>query len=154
MPTLVIIACLLTLSIVYSLQYFGDLEPCKLCVYQRWPWWSALLLAILTYSPGMSRRWILILTTLCGISILIGGAIALYHFGIELDWWNGLSTCTQNEALPQTLAELHNSTQLNLFKRCDEVPWSLFGLSMAGYNMFLSAALSAIVLSSVCRRMK
>ena len=33
--------------------------------------------------------------------------------------------------------------------RCDEVAWSLFGISMAGWNAILSAGLSALWLASV-----
>jgi disulfide bond formation protein DsbB len=35
--------------------------------------------------------------------------------------------------------------------RCDVVPWSLFGISMAGYNVVISLALGALALVAARR---
>ena len=36
--------------------------------------------------------------------------------------------------------------------RCDEIPWSLFGVSMAGWNALISFALAAIWILAATRR--
>lgn len=131
---------------VYSLEYFFGLEPCELCLYQRWPWWAAFLLSVITRLPYLSYLWISRLIGLAGFSIIISGAIALYHVGIEYDWWSGPSTCTNNGALPNTLSELHANSNITLLTSCDKVPWSLFGFSLAFYNMVLSIGFGISVL--------
>ena len=131
---------------VYSLEYFFGLEPCELCLYQRWPWWAAFLLSVITRLPYLSYLWISRLIGLAGFSIIISGAIALYHVGIEYDWWSGPSTCTSDGALPNTLSELHANGNINLITRCDKVPWSLFGFSLAFYNLLISTTFGVSVL--------
>ncbi|MEE2932405.1 MAG: disulfide bond formation protein B [Pseudomonadota bacterium] len=146
MCTVVIIACIVVLGSVYSLEYFFGLEPCELCIYQRWPWWAAFLLSISTRLPYLSYLLISRLISLAGFSIIISGVIALYHVGIEYDWWSGPSTCTNNGALPNTLSELRASGNVTLITSCDKVPWSLFGFSLAFYNLILSIGLGVSVL--------
>ena len=144
--TVIMIACLVVLGSVYSLEYFIGFEPCNLCIYQRWPWWMAFLLSVTTHLPNLPYLWISRLISLAGFSIIISGAIALYHVGIEYDWWSGPSTCTNNGVLPNTLSDLHANKNISLITPCDKVPWSLFGLSLAFYNLVGSIVIGVSVL--------
>ena len=144
--TVIMIACLVVLGSVYSLEYFIGFEPCNLCIYQRWPWWIAFLLSVTTHLPNLPYLWISRLISLAGFSIIISGAIALYHVGIEYDWWSGPSTCTNNGVLPNTLSDLHANKNISLITPCDKVPWSLFGLSLAFYNLIVSIGTGVSVL--------
>ena len=104
------------------------------------------MLSVITRLPYLSYLWISRLIGLAGFSIIISGAIALYHVGIEYDWWSGPSTCTSDGALPNTLSELHANGNINLITRCDKVPWSLFGFSLAFYNLLISTTFGVSVL--------
>lgn len=124
----------------YAFQHFGGLQPCALCLYQRWPWWIAGGLALLALFLLRERRLSRALSALAALSILVGTGIAVYHVGVEQQWWTGPTACSGTAATPQTLEALRAQIFAAPVVRCDEVPWSLFGISMAGYNALISLA--------------
>lgn len=128
-----------TLGTVYASQYLGGLQPCKLCLYQRWPWWVAGGLALLGLALPQLRRGGLMLA---GLAIWVGAGIALYHTGVEQKWWSGPASCSGG-SMPDSLEALRALIFSAPVVRCDEIAWSLFGISMAGYNALLSVATGA-----------
>jgi len=135
-------ASIAVLAAAYAFQYLGGLEPCVLCVWQRYPYGVTIALAALALILAGRRAaaWSL---ALCGLAFLAGAAIAGFHVGVEQHWWQGTAACTGaldigvgTEALTKALVETPVA-------RCDQVPWSLFGISMAGYNLMLSLLLAA-----------
>lgn len=132
----------------YAFQYLGGLQPCTLCLYQRWPWWIAGGLALLALFFIRERRMSHSLSTLGALSILVGAGIAVYHAGIEQHWWTGPTACSGTAATPQTLEALRAQIFAAPVVRCGDIQWSLFGISMAAYNALISLAtgLSALVL--------
>ncbi len=123
-------------------QYIGGLAPCEMCYWQRWPHAAAILLAALAFVSSASRQRARLLTGLAAIAIAISGAIGVFHAGVELGWWEGLTRCTAGGVL--SLDELMNVPLV----RCDQVQWSLLGISMAGWNAIISlgSALAIFVL--------
>ena len=113
-------------------QYVGGLYPCEMCYWQRWPHGAAILFALgAFFSPSGSPRTRL-LVLLAALAIAISGAIGLFHAGVELGWWEGITQCTAIGA-----ASLQDILNVPLI-RCDQVQWELFGISMAGWNALLS----------------
>lgn len=128
-----------TLGSVYAAQYLGGLQPCPLCLYQRWPWWIAVGLSALALAlPGFGRAALM----LAGLAIGAGAGIAFYHAGIEQQWWPGPTSCS-GAATPDSLDALRAQLFAAPIIRCDDIAWSLFGISMAGYNALLSLATGA-----------
>ncbi|NQV82173.1 MAG: disulfide bond formation protein B [Rhodospirillales bacterium] len=126
----------------YIAQYVFDLQPCILCLYQRVPYAIAGVLGgAALFVPGV-RLWAV---RLAGLVFLVGGGIAFYHVGVEQHWWASAAACGSAGGGdgPATVEELR---QLLLsakpVKPCDQVDWTLFGLSMATYNVGLSLALA------------
>ena len=76
---------------------------------------------------------------LAALAIAISGAIGVYHAGVEMGWWEGLTTCTAGGAL--SLDELMKVPLI----RCDQIQWSLFGISMAGWNAIISLGSFAVI---------
>ena len=74
---------------------------------------------------------------LSGIVFLVGAGIAFYHVGVEQHWWASAASCGNNGGdVPKTIDELRQLLmQAKPAKACDEVDWTLFGLSMATYNV-------------------
>ena len=128
----------------YGFEYLGGLQPCPLCLYQRWPWWIAGGLAVLALAlarrPGLGRAVVM----LAGLAVWIGAAIAGYHAGIEAQWWAGPTACSGG-ATPDSVDALRAQIFAAPMVRCDEIAWSLFGISMAGYNAMLSVLTGASV---------
>ena len=121
-----------------AFQVLGGLPPCKLCIWQRWPHGVAIGLGVLALANG--HRFLPVLGCLV---VLAGAGVALYHTGVEFAWWEGPNTCTSgsidNLSTEQLLDQILNAPIV----RCDEVLWSLFGLSMAAWNGIISLGIAA-----------
>jgi disulfide bond formation protein DsbB len=117
-------------------QYLGGLHPCEMCYWQRWPHATAILLAGAAFMMPARAR---LLTALAALAIAVSGAIGVFHAGVELGWWEGLTRCTAGGAL--SLDDLMNVPLV----RCDQVQWSLLGISMAGWNAIISLGTSAFI---------
>ena len=81
------------------------------------------------------------------ISAGLGG----YHAGIEYGFWAGPAGCTANLALDGDIKTLTQQLLVTPLVRCDEAPWSFFGLSMAGWNALISLDIIAVALISLRR---
>jgi len=135
-------------------QYVGNLPPCPLCLWQRYPHAAVLVLAAAALAIARPRFQAACLT-LIALALVAGAAIAGFHVGVEQGWWAGTAACQAVPGLdtmdPARLRELAIGWPA---ARCDEVPWSLFGVSMAGWNLILSLLLTVIAVDGVfrCRR--
>jgi disulfide bond formation protein DsbB len=132
----------------YGSQYIGGLAPCEMCYWQRYAHMAGLAFAILALlggrlpDNGRSFVW------LAALGIFASGAIGFYHAGVELDYFAGFTQCTAQSAGGST-DDLLKAIFDAPIVRCDEVQWSLLGISMAGWNaiLSLSAALTILWLS-------
>lgn len=121
----------------YAFEFLGGLKPCKMCLWQRWPHLGAIIIGLLVL---LSKS--VLLMRIGGVIILIGAGIAFFHMGVEFNWWEGPSTCTSGSITDLTSAELMKKILEAPITRCDDIPWSFVGLSMAGWNGILSVILS------------
>jgi disulfide bond formation protein DsbB len=135
-PLLVAAASLAALAVAFASQYWGHLDPCILCWYQRYPYMAAAALGIIGIvvagQPGLLRTVLL----LAALAFLVDAGIAAFHVGVEQHWWAGTSECG-------TTLDLKTLTPDDLLNqpvaRCDEIAWQKFGISMAGYNVLYAA---------------
>ncbi|MGB0797603.1 MAG: disulfide bond formation protein B, partial [Paracoccaceae bacterium] len=78
------------------------------------------------------------------LSALITAGIGGFHAGVERGWWEGPQSCTStsidNLSTEELLAQIMSAPMV----RCDEIPWQMFGLSMAGWNMVVSICLAVL----------
>src|SRR4051794_36129079 len=117
-------------------QYLGGLHPCEMCYWQRGPPATAIVLAAAAFAmPARART----LPALAALAIAVSGLIGVYHAGVELKWWEGMTTCTAGGAL-----DLDQLMKVPLI-RCDQVQWSLLGISMAGWNAIVSLGSFALI---------
>jgi len=145
-PTLVPLAILLvsiaSLGSAFIAQYGFGLQPCVLCIWQRWPYAGTIAIGLL--ASLLLRRSPLLLppvVALAGAIFAIGAGIAAFHVGVEQHWWVGTAECTGTVGNGATTVEaLRAQLKGTPVVRCDEVAWSLFGISMAGYNLLASVA--------------
>jgi disulfide bond formation protein DsbB len=130
------LASLLLLLTALGFQYVGGLAPCPLCIWQRWPHAAAAALGILVLAAPPRP-----LAALGTVVMLVGAGIGLYHFGIEQGWWLGPASCVAPQIGDLSPEELLERIMAAPVVRCDEIAWSLFGISMAGWNAFGLAGL-------------
>ena len=127
-------------------QYVGGLYPCEMCYWQRWPHAAAILLAIGAYLSSANEARSRMLVMLGALAIAISGAIGLFHAGVELGWWEGITQCTATGAT--SLQDIMNVPLV----RCDQVQWDFLGISMAGWNAIISLLGAAAIVALARRR--
>lgn len=130
-------------------EYGFGLFPCEMCMWQRWPHLVAIALGLLAFvRPLAARGPIIILAT---IAIAVSGLIGGFHAGVEYGWWEGITTCaTTSGGSGDPLADIMNAPLV----RCDVAPWSLFGISLAGWNFLLSVGGAILILGLISRSRK
>ncbi len=142
----IVLVSAVALSAAYISQYGFGLKPCILCLYQRVPYAANIVLGLLAYRYPR-------LLPLTAAVFIAGAGIAGFHAGVEYGWWKGLSSCG-GDILPEnvSLEELRKSLTQQAIVRCDVPAWTLFGISMAGYNFFVSLDLGLSTLYLLRKR--
>lgn len=148
LPLLVLLASAIALGTAFLAQYWGGLQPCVLCVYQRWPYGVAIALAVVALLlPDRLRGWAV---GLAGLAFLTGGGIAMFHVGVEHGWWEGTAQCGATFKA-DSIEALRAQIMAAPVVRCTDVAWSLGGISMAGFNVIASAILALATLAGARR---
>lgn len=144
-PLLGIAAGAAALALALIAQHGFGLEPCVLCIWQRWGLGIAALLAL----PALVLRgWGRVAALAAsGLGYLATAAVAGFHSGVENQWWEGTAGChAPSLEGVATAGQLREALMGQGVVACDEVAWSLFGLSMADYNLVFSAGVGLILL--------
>jgi disulfide bond formation protein DsbB len=139
----VLMASAIVLGAALMSQYRGGLAPCELCLLQRWPWKAAILVALVALIAGNrpALPWVaLVLALVFALSV----GFAFYHVGVEQHWFAGPSACTAGGGGAMTLEEMKRQILGTAPVLCDRVQWSLFGVSLAGWNLLASLGMAAI----------
>lgn len=142
-----LIALLLPLGLLggaLGSQYLGGLVPCDMCYWQRWPHGAAIVLAGLAFTADASSSRARFLTLAAVAAIAISGGIGVYHAGVELGIFEGLTSCSSTAA-GGTTDELLRDILATPLVRCDQVQFSFLGISMAGWNAVLSLGGAAVI---------
>ena len=132
----------------YYFQYVLHYQPCPLCLEQRIPYYVGVPLALvvaLAARLGAPRRLLIAGLAALALAMFVGAGLAVYHAGVEWHLWAGPAECSGDPNFGRSGSLLD---QLNtvVVVRCDEAAWRLFGVSLAGYNAVISAALGCIAL--------
>ena len=125
------------LGAAFWFQHVAGLEPCPLCIDQRWAHGVAIAIAagcVLFMTPAR----VVVMLAILGLAFLGGTAVAAWHVMVEWQW------VASPGCSPPDFGELSVDSLLAVdVVRCDEVVWSLAGISMAGWNAIVSFMLAA-----------
>ena len=131
----------LVLVSAFIIEHQLDYKPCKLCLYERIPYFLSMLLIIKMLFIKKYERVTLLILFLIFISSTI---LAFYHFGIEEGFFNESLTCTTGD-LSKTLSKEELLEQLKQSgTSCKDVSFRILGLSLAAINTIFSLVLSVI----------
>ena len=131
---------LFSLMMALIAQYGFNLRPCDLCMMQRVPFVLNIALGITAYFCKAYRPHLI---GLSGIAFLVNSVIAFFHSGVERKWWQGLTGCSTPD-MSGSIDDILKRIQETDVVRCDEIPWSFMGLSMANYNVPFCLGLAVI----------
>ena len=137
----ILIFVLLVLISAFIIEYQLGHKPCKLCLYERIPYFLSLLLIIKIF---FIKRYEKITLLILSLVFIISAALAFYHFGIEQGYFKESLACStgnlsENLSKDELLEQLKQETV-----SCKNVSFKIFGLSLAAINTIFSICLSAI----------
>jgi len=148
-PILAILASAAMLAAAHGFERFAFLYPCPLCLRQREVYWA--IIAMTAVGLALSRlrqtpRFMTSLNVLIGLVFLTGAGVAGYHAGVEYGVFPAPAGCGTMTAAEASRAALENPDldERMATSSCTEVPWSMFGLSMAGWNLVTSLVFAAL----------
>ena len=125
----------------YIIEYALGHEPCRLCVYQRFPYIVSILLVL---SILLIKKNVKIHLLLLSLISLLGAVLAFYHFGIEQGFFSESIVCeSQNLQEGLTKQDILKQLKQNTIS-CKDVTFTLFGLSLASINIIVSFILFMI----------
>lgn len=132
-----------------------DIRPCPLCLEQRYAYYLTIpLAAVLAIAAPRAPRWAFVAGFAVIAAVMLSNAVlGGYHAGVEWGWWPGPTTCSGAIGDLGDAASLLERLDRAKVVRCDVVQWRLLGLSLAGYNMLLSLAITAIAMFGPYRLM-
>jgi disulfide bond formation protein DsbB len=128
------------IAAVLVVQYGFGLPPCDMCWWQRYPHFAAIGLAGLALALRGTRVGEA-LVRLAAIAILVSGLIGAFHAGVEYGWWQGPTACSSTSLGADPLASIMSAPLI----RCDTAPWTMLGVSLAGFNFLISVASAVLV---------
>lgn len=126
-------------------EYVFGLYPCEMCWWQRYPHMVAIAFTLLAFFWRPVRP----LVAVAALAVLVSGLIGGFHAGVEYGWWEGLTACTANPFAAG--ADALDAIMKAPVIRCDVAPWSLLGVSLAGWNFLISTAGALAIFALVSR---
>ena len=137
---------ILSLSIAYFIQYILGHKPCNLCLIERIPYLSAIILVALIF---IVKRFEKIFSGIILIFFIFGAIISFYHVGIEQGFFSESRVCNLGNSgtdlsKEQLLKQLENAPI-----SCKEVTFRFLGLSLATINTIISIILSGIMIKVI-----
>jgi disulfide bond formation protein DsbB len=157
LPLFVLAVSIATLGGAYIFEHVLGYMPCHLCLQERVPYMIAIAatLGTLLVNADNKPQVPVALMLLCALVLAFDAGLSAYHAGVEYKWWPGPETCTSASLVVPSLdalnAQLSTGTHI---PRCDSAAWTLFGISLAGYNMFIAAGLAFVSGLYVTRQRK
>ena len=134
-PIIVLIISLIAILSALVAEYIFKILPCQMCLYQRFPYYFIIIFTLIYFSP--IKIPLILYYWINTISFAIGLFFSAWHVGIEQKILPGLSGCSNTINLSQSLTELKEQILNQNIVACDEITWSIFGLSAATINSIL-----------------
>ena len=143
---LALIGAAATIAGAWWFEFVAGLEPCPLCLEQRLPYYLGMPLALLAIVLAHTAKPRAAGMALAAFALLMvyGAGLGVYHSGIEWELWKGPDACSGGGEIPRDAGSLLESLGQGRVPSCTEAAWRFLGLSLAGYNVLLSAALTVI----------
>ena len=152
----VAVAGTLTIAGAWFFELVVKLNPCPMCLEQRWPYYIGIPLALLLALAAWRKAPRMIVVgglTALALLMLWGVYLGVYHAGIEWKLWVGPQECAGAPQLGPSTDFLKRLQDINI-TRCDEAAWRFLGISLAGYNALISAALAGAALAGAWKALQ
>ncbi len=155
-PFIALLACAAMLATAYAVELLLFFAPCQMCYWQRYVYWGAGALALLSIAinwRGAQPMLMRVMCVLLGLAFLGGAFIAGWHALVEWKVLPPLSGCTVSGTGNITGNLWEQLGKPIAVASCDKAPFHVAGLSMAGWNVIASLALAACSFIAAVRPM-
>ena len=146
-----------TIAGAWYFQLVLGIQPCPLCLEQRYAYYLAIpLAALMALAAGQNApRWLLTGgLVILALAALANAALGAYHAGVEWKFWPGPADCTGPVGNLGSAGSLLDRLDKVKVVMCDEVQWRFLGLSLAGYNVLISLLMAAIAVWGIAKSRK
>ena len=136
---LIFLVSIIALISAFFIEYILGHQPCNLCLYERIPYFLAILITLINYKYNKLEKYLILLLA---IIFLIATILSLYHLGIEegfiqesllCDLEKGANIIDKDEIIKQLQQKSIS---------CKDVTFKIFGLSLTNYNIIISLLLT------------
>tara|TARA_Y100000741_G_scaffold133208_1_gene100326 strand:- start:190 stop:672 length:483 start_codon:yes stop_codon:yes gene_type:complete len=130
---------LVALISAYYIEYILGHQPCNLCLYERIPYYLALVIILINYKYNKQEKYIILLLA---IIFFIATVLSIYHLGIEQGFIQESLLCDvgKNANITDKDEILKQLQQKSV--NCKDVTFQIFGLSLTSYNIIICLLLS------------
>ena len=153
-PLAILVVAAATIAGAWFFQLVLDIQPCPLCLEQRYAYYAIIplsaLLSILAARRG-ARGLLIAGLALIALAALANAGLGSYHAGVEWGLWKGPTDCTGPILDLGKAGNLLDRLDTVKVVRCDEVQWRFLGLSLAGYNVLISLLMAAIAALGIAK---
>ena len=130
---------LIALVVAYFIEYILGYQPCSLCLYERIPFFLAILIILINYKYDKLEKFLILLLSMIFFTATI---LSSYHFGIEQGFIQESLLCNLEKGVnivdkDEILKQLQQKSI-----SCKDVTFKIFGLSLTSYNMIISLLLT------------
>ena len=140
---IIFLISLISIISAYFIEYVLGYQPCNLCLIERIPYASSIILIILNYLFNQNKKFIILLLILVFAFSLL---ISFYHFGIEQGFFEESTVCGIKDANNViSKEELLKQLQLKTIS-CKDVTFRIFGLSLTTFNIVISLVIFILLI--------
>jgi disulfide bond formation protein DsbB len=135
-------------------QLVLGIQPCPLCLEQRYAYYLAIPLAIvvaIAAARHAPRSLLYLGLAVLAVAALGNAVLGGYHAGVEWHWWQGPTDCSGPIVDLGSAGNLLSRLDSVKVVRCDEVQWKFLGLSLAGYNVLISLLMAALAVRGIVK---
>ena len=131
--TIIFLISLLSLLIALYIEYYLGYRPCKLCIYQRIPYFIIIFVGIV--SLIFKKEVIFLYFSL--LIFFINFFISFFHSLVERKLISYDVGCSSSNKSFEDIESLRMSLENTPIAKCDEITFSIFGLSLANINLII-----------------
>jgi disulfide bond formation protein DsbB len=140
---LVLLGAVLTVGGALVFEHVLGYVPCKLCLTERVPYYLAIPLAGLALAAP--ERLARLALGLAALVLLYGAGLGTYHAGAEWGFWPGPSDCGGGSGPnPGAVGDFLDTLKATRVVDCTTAAWRFLGISLAGWNAVIAAALASL----------
>jgi disulfide bond formation protein DsbB len=151
---LVLAAAAATILVALAFEHIGGYDPCPLCLQQRYAYYVGIpaTVAALALLLQVQPKAAAVVLLAVGVGFLVNAGLGVYQAGAEWKLWDPPSTCAAAAELPTFDARSLSIDRVPAL--CGVASWRFLGLSFAGWNAVISAALAGGALTAALKAIR